>query len=766
MSHILIYTSAPKGLDAGKSGYCTVARDASLPGNLERELHSHSGYRWLGDPGDALNPVVFLHYRVKVAGKPVHLVSRVADSGMDHTGRSNKLACHLAFDPREAPSGGPGWLLHQGVLPKAWDGKLNGNLSINIPTSGEDRPGCVGWKNKTGDAGWGGVLAQAIADHQRQPIYVIYQKGFDLLALFRESLSLLPDRLRWEATFTTFFTKLPPGLECHWRGVVAGTEQETLARRSGHVIDLTGSLGTVDGKYQGEYIDAARSGRKLQVKKQAAASRPPFDVPDDDALEASLREEERKPSLAAPPDRRRSPKGAPPPRSTPTSPTPSGSPRPRRTPGGRRPATPLPESSASGRESKGILPIIIALMILFLIVVGVVTWNLAPWVSDTASKPLAKARQQAESTKEEAAREAKEEAERKADEEAERKAPEEAERKADEEAERKAEEEAERKAEEEAERKAEEDAERKAEEEAERKADEEAKLKPFSEAVLTALYHTMRNEQKLSEEELPVLSLERNSENSHTFLLKLISDGTIPKKWQDLNQAGDADGVNFDDALSEKLEVSFYPPLAKNSLKIFEPDENSSGWKFDNGDIVASFKFEFSLPTNATRNKSSDTTALADLNPKSVRPVSLDSEEIEPEKTSLNNKLPKNTLNTRSLRGTFTFVNKEIRGQDRKKLDFLASRLLRIKDKGTDISLYFRLKPSDESPSTGSEIRIPGDRFRRAIILNAKWNQIIDLPMEFKSRLVPEGDDGVESLKIKLDTRGDTIFELSHYRIR
>ncbi|MFN9880969.1 MAG: hypothetical protein ACK557_21070, partial [Planctomycetota bacterium] len=58
----LIFTSARRGWQLGKSGFCTVASTAGMAENVARLLESLSGYRHLFPPGTpeaAANPVNF-----------------------------------------------------------------------------------------------------------------------------------------------------------------------------------------------------------------------------------------------------------------------------------------------------------------------------------------------------------------------------------------------------------------------------------------------------------------------------------------------------------------------------------------------------------------------------------------------------------------------------------------------------------------------------------------------------------------------------------
>ena len=93
----IVFTSAPRGLQTGKKGFCTVAATPNMSAKLLRFLESSSGYRHLNAPGDAGNPVVRSHVKVSLGGRTQHVISRVGDAGMDYSQRSNKIAHHIAL---------------------------------------------------------------------------------------------------------------------------------------------------------------------------------------------------------------------------------------------------------------------------------------------------------------------------------------------------------------------------------------------------------------------------------------------------------------------------------------------------------------------------------------------------------------------------------------------------------------------------------------------------------------------------------------------
>src|SRR5690606_29192447 len=97
MSQELIYTSAPRGLKPGSRGFCTVQSTQGMARKLADQLENLSGYRYVFPPHGpqaALNPVAWSHWKLTVGGRPMHVLSRIADAGLDYTQRTNKFVHH------------------------------------------------------------------------------------------------------------------------------------------------------------------------------------------------------------------------------------------------------------------------------------------------------------------------------------------------------------------------------------------------------------------------------------------------------------------------------------------------------------------------------------------------------------------------------------------------------------------------------------------------------------------------------------------------
>jgi len=310
----LLYTSAPRGLKPGSRGFCTVLSTQGMVAPLAAALEGLSAYRPVyptGHPQVAQNPVVYSHVKLQVAGKSWHVLSRIADYGLDYSQRTNKIAHHLVLDRSELPGAGPASVLRlPDLMRTAWEGEPQ----LVPPRTLSRQPAapagvCKTWKALTGDAGWAGVVAESFLKDSTRPVILLFEPGQDVAALFDEALSLLPPDKRWEVTFSSYFTGASQGVTCLWRGIAKGSREATESLRFVNALRI--DLGTTDlGRAEGgELVDEARSGtRKLQLPPAPQAP-PRATRPAPDATGSpENREPDPKPYALQPPD----PAGPPP----------------------------------------------------------------------------------------------------------------------------------------------------------------------------------------------------------------------------------------------------------------------------------------------------------------------------------------------------------------------------------------------------------------------------------------------------------------------
>lgn len=227
MPQQLIYTSAPRGVVAGRSGHCTVARSAAMRDALMLQLEKLSYYQHLSLSGGQERPIYCCRL-LDIRGSRYHVLTRIRDAGLDFTGRTNFIAHHLVFAPEEVRK-----FALAPVLLRDWTGwadswtKEPELFSNENWSSLENLFGCSSvpatqWQQTTGDAvnGYGLLEARAGATFRADGL-----TDRQILTLFAESLELfdLRDPRRdfrasaWLYTFTTSMQEQDNPADFRWR---------------------------------------------------------------------------------------------------------------------------------------------------------------------------------------------------------------------------------------------------------------------------------------------------------------------------------------------------------------------------------------------------------------------------------------------------------------------------------------------------------------------------------------------------------------------
>ena len=246
MAWQLIYTSAPRSLEAGRSGFGTVARHRALSPLLVSAIERTSQFSRL--PGVDTDRVISSHRIVTVAGSRFHLLSSIRDAGADYTGRTNHIAHHLIVDPREIAqlgAGGPSpadvllamtwatsWSEHPRYLEAADEVAL---ATLHARTTG------TAWQRITGDPNQAWLLATGDAS---RGAYIIQPPDVDLREVFAESLRLMPERL-WQISFTTSLQPSDESADFRWIGIEERSPLRAQAESSGRPVLNLASPGTL-----------------------------------------------------------------------------------------------------------------------------------------------------------------------------------------------------------------------------------------------------------------------------------------------------------------------------------------------------------------------------------------------------------------------------------------------------------------------------------------------------------------------------------------
>ncbi|MDO5567166.1 MAG: hypothetical protein Q4G59_10960, partial [Planctomycetia bacterium] len=245
--------------------------DLSRPQLLMLESLSAYRHEFVSGPDMRLNPVAYCHFIVPLAGQTYHVVSRIADAGLDYSRRTNMIAHHLVVSPEEMTQTDPGALIAAAdSFVEKWD-QAPMSLPFRAISAQPLVPGlCQHWADIAGDAGWGGILAAA---GPNRPVVLIYSPGQDIFPLINESLALMPRQDRWKIGFSTFYQKLPPGVVCQWKGVLARSPEaaSVCALPNALILDFTKPFPPVrsTSETQEYYIDAARTGVIKETNPEA-----------------------------------------------------------------------------------------------------------------------------------------------------------------------------------------------------------------------------------------------------------------------------------------------------------------------------------------------------------------------------------------------------------------------------------------------------------------------------------------------------------------
>jgi hypothetical protein len=237
MAYQLIYTSAPRCLEAGRSGFGTVARHRGISPLLVSVIERASQFSRL--PGTDLDRMIFCHRIINLGAAKFHLLSAIRDAGADYTGRTNHIAHHLVVEPREIAQLGtscpsPAQILSNMPWATSWndtpryfaDSEEVSLASLRSSLSGN------AWAYLCGSPDQGWLLSSG--DTSRGA-YLVHHPATDLREIFDESLRLIPDRL-WQISFTTSLQPSDEVSDFRWIGVEEQSPMRARAEVSSRAI--------------------------------------------------------------------------------------------------------------------------------------------------------------------------------------------------------------------------------------------------------------------------------------------------------------------------------------------------------------------------------------------------------------------------------------------------------------------------------------------------------------------------------------------------
>ncbi|NQW99068.1 hypothetical protein HQ447_00310 [bacterium] len=220
MAFQLVYTSAAKLLDAGRSGYGTVARSKSLTPLVVSTIERVSQFANLR--GLDRSRVIFVHRRITAGSNRFHILTRIVDAGADYTGRTNHLAHHLVVSQQEAAQAAalgitPADILGQFPWLDRWDGSARFlEAAEDVPlepfrAAGRDAAG-KSWAAITGNRAHSRLLS---GDTAPRAAVLILPETADTLQVVAEALAGFGPQ-SWSRSFTTSLETTDELYELEW----------------------------------------------------------------------------------------------------------------------------------------------------------------------------------------------------------------------------------------------------------------------------------------------------------------------------------------------------------------------------------------------------------------------------------------------------------------------------------------------------------------------------------------------------------------------
>lgn len=240
MAWQLIYTSAPRLLEAGRTGFGTVARHRAVSALLVAAVERYSQFARL--PGLGARRVIYSHRILTAGAGQYHVLSCVRDAGSDYTGRTNHLAHHLIADAGEVRAlAGTNITPADVLLQMSWRMQWAEPPRFLEPA---EEVALAGLRARVLGSAWERVagsaeMARLPSGRSLQRCFLVLPPDVPALELFRESLAFTPGH-GWQTTFTTSLEPTDDMADFRWIGIPAGSPLRSMADGAARgLLDLT-----------------------------------------------------------------------------------------------------------------------------------------------------------------------------------------------------------------------------------------------------------------------------------------------------------------------------------------------------------------------------------------------------------------------------------------------------------------------------------------------------------------------------------------------
>jgi hypothetical protein len=285
MAQQLVYTSAPRLLQAGRTGFGTVAMHAGIPSWLQSEIEGFSQFSRL--PGLDPSRVILSHAVFGQGDRKHHVFSRIQDCGADYTGRTNHIAHHFIFTAAEIVQATKLGVtpvdvlafLSQGFWKTSWSGEptilqADEELAIvSIPKNTLSLPAAAYWGHLCPEhPEYAAVLAPGKIS---EACWLIYPIGWSESIVYALGESMLLHTNPWIVTFTNNLQPTDNEQLFAWRCIPSDSpliEKATASVRP--CIDLSDPSPFLSG-IPHEFMEQARTGKKPLPKARTIGATQP-----------------------------------------------------------------------------------------------------------------------------------------------------------------------------------------------------------------------------------------------------------------------------------------------------------------------------------------------------------------------------------------------------------------------------------------------------------------------------------------------------------
>ena len=268
----LVYTSAPRLLQAGRTGFGTVAMHSGIPSWLQSEIEGFSQFSRL--PGLDTSRVILCHTILGQGDRKHHVFSRIQDCGADYTGRTNHIAHHFIFTASEIIQATKLGLtpvdvlahLNNGLWKTTWSGDASildseDELAIiSIPKNTLTLPALAYWGHLCPNhPEYAAILAPSKLS---EACWLVYPIGWSEPIIYALGESLLLHTNPWAVTFTNNLQPTDNEQLFAWRCIPSDSpllEKATSSVRP--CIDLSDPSPFLTG-IPHDLLEQARTGKK------------------------------------------------------------------------------------------------------------------------------------------------------------------------------------------------------------------------------------------------------------------------------------------------------------------------------------------------------------------------------------------------------------------------------------------------------------------------------------------------------------------------